>query len=141
MSQTVFEKVISGEYEGSFVYKDEVCVAFMDLHPLNDGHVLVVPRKPVEKLTSLDAETATHIFAVAQRILKAIENSGIKTEGANLFLSDGEAAGQDVPHIHLHIVPRYSGDRIQISFGKEVTKASRNNLNQVAEKICAALNS
>ncbi len=80
MAKTVFEKVISGEFEGSFVYKDEICVCFMDLNPLNPGHVLVVPRQAVERLSLLNAQTAVHLFEVAQKILKAIEQSDVKSK-------------------------------------------------------------
>ena len=135
MNKTIFEKIILGEYEGSFVYQDEICVAFMDLNPINNGHVLVVPREPVERLTNLNSDTASHLFVVAQKVLKAIENSGLRIEGANLFLSDGEVAGQEVPHVHLHVVPRFFGDGIKISFGKNALRASREELNQIAEKI------
>ncbi len=137
---TVFEKVISGEFDGSFVYKDDVCVAFMDLNPLNSGHVLVVPREPVELLTSLNPETAAHLFAVGQKILKALQSSGVKYEGANVFLSNGEVAGQEVPHVHLHILPRFSGDGLKMFSGRTVRSVSRDELNTVAAMIVKALN-
>ena len=82
---TVFEKIISGEFVGSFVHQDEMCVAFMDIHPLNSGHVLVLPRTPVERLCGLDPSIASHLFVTAQKILKAIEASSLRCEGANLF--------------------------------------------------------
>lgn len=135
MARTVFEKIISGELEGSFVYQDQTCVAFMDLNPLNSGHVLVVPREPVERLSSLNPKTAMNLFEVAQRILKAIEKSNLQSEGANLFLSDGEVAGQEVPHVHLHIVPRFLEDGIKISFGKSFRRESRAELDRVAAEI------
>lgn len=135
MAKTVFEKVISGELDGSFVYKDDICVAFMDLNPLNPGHVLVVPKEPIERLTSLDSAAASHLFKVAQKILKAIEGSSLKHEGANIFLSDGKVAGQEVPHVHLHVVPRFSDDGMTVSFGKLFRKESREELNRVAAMI------
>lgn len=139
MAKTVFEKVISGEFDGSFVYKDEVCVAFMDLNPLNPGHVLVVPREPVERFSLLNSNIAIHLFEIAQKILKAIEASSLRSEGANIFLSDGEIAGQEVPHVHLHIVPRFSGDGMRISFGKTLRAESREELNRVAAIITTSI--
>ncbi|MNS90641.1 HIT-like protein [compost metagenome] len=132
MSKTIFEKVISGQFEGSFVYKDETCVAFMDLNPLNEGHVLIAPIEPVARLTDLNPKTAAHLFVIAQKVLKAIEQSEIKCEGANIFMSDGEIAGQEVPHVHLHVVPRFSNDGIRISFGKSFCRAERTELNRIA---------
>lgn len=139
MNKTVFEKVISGEFEGSFVYKDTICAVFMDLNPLNPGHVLVVPLKPVERLTSLDSKVAGHLFEIAQKVLKAIEMSGIKIDGANVFLSDGEIAGQEVPHVHLHVVPRFNGDGMRVSFGKPFRREDRKELNRIAGIIASAM--
>ncbi len=139
MVATLFEKVINGEFEGSFVFKDDTCAAFMDLNPLSEGHVLVVPRSPVERLANLEPEVAAHLFRVAQRILRAIEASGIPCEGANLFLSDGKIAGQEVPHVHLHIVPRHSGDGISVSFGKAYQRSDRAKLNAIAGQIARHL--
>lgn len=139
MPRTVFEKIVTGEFEGSFVFKDELCVGFMDLNALNDGHILIVPRVAVARLTDLDPNVAAHLFKIAQKILKAIETSEIKCDGANLFMSDGEIAGQEVPHVHLHIVPRFIGDGIKISFGKAFQRADRSELNRIAAKIVALL--
>lgn len=139
MTKTIFERVLSGEYEGSFVYRDATCAAFMDLNPLNPGHVLVVPIEPVERLSLLDSKVGVHLFEIAQRILRAIETSGLKIEGANIFLSDGEVAGQEVPHVHLHVVPRFNGDGIKVSFGKPFRREDRQELNRVAAMIARAM--
>ena len=139
MSKTIFEKVISGEFEGSFVYKDDLCVAFMDLNPLNPGHVLVVPREAVDRLSLLSASTAGHLFSVAQKILKAIEASDLKCDGANLFMSDGEIAGQEVPHVHLHILPRIKGDGVKVLQGHSVKKVDRTELNRLAGIIAKSI--
>lgn len=135
---TVFERVISGEFEGSFVYRDEICVAFMDLNPLNPGHTLIVPKEPVDRLSSLNPKTAAHLFEVAQKILEAMEKSTLKIEGANIFLSDGEVAGQEVPHVHLHVVPRFKGDGIKVTFGKAFRQENREELNRIAALISSA---
>ncbi|MBK7890150.1 MAG: HIT domain-containing protein [Bdellovibrionales bacterium] len=136
---TVFEKVIAGDFEGSFVYRDDICVAFLDINPINAGHVLVVPRKPIARLTELESPIAAHLFVTAQRILEAIEKSGLMCEGANIFLSDGEVAGQEVPHVHLHIVPRFKGDGISLSFGRPFEKPIRNELNRIAARIASSM--
>jgi histidine triad (HIT) family protein len=76
---------------------------------------------------------------VAQKILKAIEVSALNCEGANIFISDGKIAGQEVPHVHLHIVPRFSGDGIKVSFGKPHRRDGREELNKIASIISASL--
>ena len=107
---TIFSKILAGEAPASFVYRDERVAAFMDIRPLNTGHVLVVPVQPTTYLSDLDDATAAQMFVVARRVAAAIRQSGVKCEGINLFLADGEAAGQDVFHVHLHVFPRFADD-------------------------------
>lgn len=136
MSDCVFCKIIRRELPASFVYEDETCVGFLDIHPINEGHVLIVPKQHRERLTQLEPKTAGHLFEVGQKVLKAIEQSGIRCEGANLFLSDGAAAGQEVMHSHLHITPRFRGDGQRAGFSHaDPDQYSRKRLDEIAEKI------
>ena len=140
MSETIFSKILTEETEASFVYRDELVSAFMDIHPVNPGHTLVIPNKPVANLQDLDNETAGRMFTVAKQISTAIRNSDISCDGINLILADGEAAGQEVFHVHLHVVPRTVGD----GFGFRYTdpsfqRADRPALNQTAEQIKSVL--
>lgn len=130
----IFCKIIKGEASGSFVYRDEVCTAFLDIHPINSGHVLVVPNEHIESVDQLLDVTASKMFNVARKILKALKISEIRMDGANIFLSNGEAAGQEVPHCHIHIVPRYMSDGQRIGF-KHQSNVSRETLNQIAQTI------
>lgn len=107
---TVFSRILAGEAAASFVYRDDICAAFMDIRPINRGHVLVVPLEPASCLAALNEDTAAHLMRVGHRIAAAIRGSGLPCEGINLFLADGEAAGQEVFHVHLHIIPRFRGD-------------------------------
>jgi len=109
--------------------------SFYGPHPPNEGHVLVVPRQAAGRLTQLEPALAEHLFRIAQTILTAIEKSDIPCDGANLFLSDGEIAGQDVPHVHLHIVPRFAQDQLKVSFGRAPLQPTRSDLDQTAQKI------
>jgi len=96
MDDAVSREILSGTPPASFVYRDKLVSAFMDIQPINPGHVLVVPNKPVENLNDLDEKTAGHLFVVASRIAEAIRNTDLKCEGVNMFLADGEATGQEV---------------------------------------------
>ncbi|MDB2447157.1 HIT domain-containing protein, partial [bacterium] len=116
MENCIFCKILKGEANASFIFKDKMTAAFMDLNPVNRGHVLVVPDVHHERFTAIETDIVGEMFKVAQKILKAIEKSEIPCEGANLFLSDGEVAGQEVPHSHLHIAPRFKGDGHQMGF-------------------------
>jgi histidine triad (HIT) family protein len=137
---TTFERVISGELPGSFVHRDDRVVAFMSLGVINDEHCLVVPMKPASCLAELDEETASHSFAVALRIAAAIRETDLKCEGVNLFLADGAAAGQDVFHVHLHVIPRYEGDEFDVKVPERFWKpAPREVLDRQAAKIRRSL--
>jgi len=90
----------------------------MDIRPVNPGHVLVVPHTHAVLFSELDKESIGHMFQVAQQINTALRASGIKCEGVNLFLADGRAAGQEVMHVHLHVIPRYHGDGHHLRFSQ-----------------------
>lgn len=132
----IFSDILSGEAEGSFVYRDNLVSAFMDIEPVNRGHVLVVPNKPGASISDLDDETAARIFNVAKRIATAIRQSDLPCDGINFYLADGEAAGQEVFHVHLHVVPRVKGDGFQLKFpGTGQFKTPRSELDSVANLI------
>ena len=87
----------------------------MTIGPVNPGHLLVLPRAHAPYLADLDETTGGHLFAVAMRMAAAIRASGLRCEGINLFLADGEAAFQEVFHLHVHVFPRFAGDDFGIS--------------------------
>ncbi len=122
MADCVFCNIVAGELPASIVYEDETCTAFMDIQPVNPGHVLVTPNAHASMLADLDPETGGQLFRVAQRIAQAMRESGIRCEGINLFLADGSAAGQDVFHVHLHVIPRHRGDGFGFRFGPHYGK-------------------
>jgi len=136
----IFCRILKDELEASFVYEDEICAAFMDIQPVNRGHLLVVPKRHAPFLADLDAEEGAQIFRVAQSLSAALRKSGVKCEGVNFFLADGEAAMQEVFHVHLHVFPRYKNDGFGLKFAPEYYKqAERAELNEVAEKIRSVL--
>lgn len=94
----------------SFVHEGERTVVFMDVQPVVRGHMLVVPRAHAASLAELDPEDGAELFRVGQRAAAALRGSALRCEGVNLFLADGEAAGQEVFHVHLHVIPRHADD-------------------------------
>src|SRR4029434_8216268 len=143
MSQTtdcIFCKILSGELEVSMVYQDDRCSAFMDIQPVNPGHTLVVPNRHATNLAELDEADGARMFRVAQRLAEALYQCGVRSEGVNFFLADGEAAGQEVFHVHLHVLPRFVGDGFGLKFGPHYAdKPERKELNEIADKIRNAL--
>lgn len=136
MPACIFCEILAGRALGSFVYRDDLCAAFMDIHQPTLGKVLIVPNAHATHLADLPLETGAHMFRVAHQLAAALRRSGVRCDGVNLFLSDGEAAGQDVFHVHLHVVPRFAGDGIRLRFGQtHAIYPSRDELDRVAEQI------
>lgn len=109
---TIFDKIISGGLPASFVWQDELCVAFMDINPTSAGHVLVVPRKSVVTLAELTAKERAALWELANRIAVA-QQQALGSKAQHFWVNDGRAAGQSVPHVHIHVMPRYGGDRLR----------------------------
>jgi histidine triad (HIT) family protein len=136
----IFCRIVSGRLPSSIVYADDLVTAFMDIQPVNAGHVLVVPNRHATFLADLDDESAADMFRVARRLAAALRNSGLLCEGVNLFLADGEAAMQEVMHCHLHVFPRYRGDGFGLTFGPDYkNKPPREALEAAAQRIRDAL--
>ena len=111
----VFCEIVAGRSPASVVYDDDRCLAIMTIGPVNPGHLLVLPKAHAPYLVDLDEAMGGHLFAVGMRMAAAIRASGLRCEGINLFLADGEAAFQEVFHAHLHVFPRFTGDRFGIT--------------------------
>lgn len=142
VSDCVFCEIVAHRAEATLVRQDDLVTAFMDTQPVNAGHVLVVPNEHATFLADLPEETGTHMFRVAQRVARALRDSGLPCEGVNLFLADGEAAGQEVFHVHLHVFPRVSDDGFGFRFGESYfSKPTREELDERGRSIEAALQS
>lgn len=140
MSDCIFCDIISGKLPSSVVYQDARCSAFMDIQPVNTGHILVIPNSHATRLADLDEDIGADLFRVAQRIAAALRMSGLKCEGVNLFLADGVAAGQEVFHVHLHVFPRHRGDGFGLKFPPGYAdKPERQELDAIALQIRNAL--
>ena len=98
------------------IYQDDICTGFMDIQPINSGHLLIIPNEHFAGLDDLPPEIGQHIFVVGQRLALALRGSGLQCEGINFFLADGKAAMQEVFHFHLHVIPRYEDDGFGFQF-------------------------
>jgi diadenosine tetraphosphate (Ap4A) HIT family hydrolase len=110
----VFCSIVAGRAEVSLVHADDAVLAFMDIAPVNPGHILVIPRAHAPHLADLDEDDGARMWRVAHRVAGALRQSGLRAEGVNFFLADGAAAFQEVFHIHLHVFPRYRGDGFRV---------------------------
>ncbi|MDQ1317929.1 MAG: histidine triad family protein [Candidatus Poribacteria bacterium] len=140
MSNCIFCEIIAGKALASIVYQDDLVIAVMDIHPVNPGHLMVIPKKHVAYMDEMDENTGMHLFRIAMRLQQSIRKSGVRCEGINLFLADGEAASQEIIHLHLHVFPRFNGDSFKIDADWSVNP-SRQELDEVAKKINKAYTS
>ena len=139
-SGCAFCDIVNGKAPSSVVYSDDVVMAFMDIRPVNAGHLLVVPRGHARHLADMPLDTGARLFRVGMRLAAAVRRSGVPCEGVDLFLADGEAAGQEVFHVHLHVIPRFWGDGFGFRFGPGYGKLpGRAELDDVATGIRAAI--
>lgn len=132
MRECVFCRIIRGELPAVKVYENDLVVAFLDIYPINPGHVLVVPKRHVTRLEELSDEEARDLVLAAARLAPAIVRA-VKAEGYNIVMNIGKAAGQEIEHLHLHIVPRFSDDGCR--FDCRRLKLSKEELERIGEEI------
>lgn len=116
MNNCIICQLVNEKIEVTKVYEDDLVVAVMDIQPINPGHLFISPKKHFELLSELGEDLVAHIFKIAIRLGDALRKSGLKCEGVNFFLADGEAAMQEIPHVHLHVIPRIKGDGFGLKF-------------------------
>jgi len=120
----VFCRIISGELDSAAVYEDESTLAFLDLRQSNEGHVLVVPRNHIEQIYDLDELTASALASTVRRIARAVRRV-YAPDGLSIWQSNGSAAGQEVPHVHWHVFPRYTDDGHLVVYPRDLAGRAR----------------
>lgn len=128
----IFCKIIDGEIPSHTVYEDENMIAFLDVNPVSKGHTLVVPKEHVENIH--EAEGMDYLFDGLVNVSNAVKEA-FNPEGVNIAQNNGEAAGQEVFHLHFHITPIYDGNELDITYnrselddGKEIAEEIGNEL-------------
>jgi histidine triad (HIT) family protein len=134
-SANVFAKILRGELPCVKVYEDKQTLAFMDIMPSTEGHTLVVPREQAETIFDLSPDAAAALIKTTQRVAKAVREA-LACPGVMLVQLNGAAAGQSVPHVHFHIVPRTAGLDLKLH-GRAMAKPET--LEPIAAKIRAVL--
>jgi histidine triad (HIT) family protein len=113
----VFCAIVAGEAPAIPIYEDGDYLAILDIRPFTRGHTLVFPKLHTVDLTDTPAQTVADLAAVGQRIARAARKSGLHADGNNVVINDGKSAFQRVFHIHLHVIPRQSGDKLSFAKG------------------------
>ncbi len=133
----IFCEIVQGKKDGHFIYEDENYVAFLDKYPIDTGHSLVMPREHFEKITNMTAEKVGELFSKIPKIAKAVIEA-TKADAFSVAQNNGRAAKQIVPHVHIHIIPRYES-RETIWTRREIAK--ENELKILAERIRKSIKS
>ena len=136
MSECIFCRIVAKQIPATVVHEDEDTLAFMDIGQVNPGHVLVTVKKHADNIFSLDEAQAAAVFRSAAKVARAIRGA-FEPQGLSVYQANGRAAGQTVFHLHIHLVPRYEGDGMALTW--PVKNPPREKLVKYAEKIRAKL--
>lgn len=133
----LFCGIVNGRIDSHVLYEDAHAFAFLDVNPVSRGHALVIPKTHADTFTDLDDEEAGALFRAVRRVADGLEDA-LEPAGLNLLQSNGEAAGQEILHMHVHLIPRYAdGDGLHLSFDQqELDEAAAHDIvEQVVERL------
>lgn len=129
----IFCKIAAGEIPSVRVYEDDRVLAFMDINPLSKGHLLIIPKAHAATIYEITEDDFLAVMSATHKLADAVKKA-LNPDGINLLQLNGRAANQVVPHLHMHIVPRWSGDGLTISQW-DMVAGDMENIKAVAEKI------
>jgi len=132
----IFCKIIQGEIPSFKVYEDQDTLAFMDINPANEGHILVIPKQHAADLYTVSDQAIACTVRTAKKVAAAVQQS-LNPAGLNLVQCNGPAAAQSVMHFHMHVLPRRTGDELKMNWG--IVPGDMHAIGQLAERIRARL--
>ena len=136
MADCIFCKIVAGQIPCTKVYEDEHVLSFLDISPISPGHTLLIPKKHYEAVSEMSAAEVSALFRPVA-VLAAAVKAAVKADGLNVLQNNGASAGQVVPHLHIHLIPRWPGDGL--GFRWPSRKADMDMLVQQAAAIRASL--
>ena len=134
----VFCSIVRGEAESATLFEDDSTLAFLDLRQSNEGHVLVVPKRHFEQIYDLEEEIASALAKTVRKVARAVRRV-YEPEGLSIWQSNGAAAFQEVPHVHWHLLPRYTNDGLLVVYPKGVAGRARSRSVQFLKSISGPL--
>lgn len=132
----IFCKIVAGQLPCFKLFEDEATIAFMDINPVNPGHALAVAKGHWPTIDVIPADVLAAVAQTAQRVAKAAMRA-LEPSGVNLLQSNGAGAGQSVPHLHVHILPRHPGDKVRVNW--TYTPGDKAEIQAICERLKAAL--
>lgn len=136
----VFCSIVAGDIPARTVYETDEVLAFLDANPLARGHTLVIPKTHAARVADLDGDRASALFDAVAELTPRVQEA-VDADAANVGINDGEAAGQEVPHVHAHVIPRFEGDGGAPihAVGGDRPDLSEEELDAVAEEVAATI--
>ncbi|MFH0711194.1 MAG: HIT family protein [Candidatus Aenigmatarchaeota archaeon] len=132
----IFCQIALGKIPAKVVYQDGEVLAFLDINPSNKGHVLVIPKKHYPDLSDIPEHDFKHFMGVVKRVGEAVI-VGTKAEGLNIVQNNGKVAGQVIPHLHYHVIPRFTGDELQLGSWRHLKYDKDEEMDKLRESISA----
>ena len=132
----VFCKIVKGDIKPHTVFENEKTLAFLDANPLTKGHTVIIPKIHVSKLEKLDEDTAEAFFRTIHKLVAPIQNA-VGAQATTIGINNGKESGQDIPHVHAHIIPRFPGDNggSMHSIMRRRPRVSQEEMQKIAENI------
>ena len=115
MESCIFCKIIKGKIPCTKIYEDKNVLAFLDISPVNKGHALVMPKKHFDTLMDVPDDLLCEAMKIVKKLSKAVMKA-VKADGINISINNYKAAGQLVPHLHVHIIPRFKDDSLKLDW-------------------------
>lgn len=135
MTDCIFCDIAKGQAKASIVYEDDRSVAFMDLMPVTQGHLLIIPKAHVRNIYDCPPELTAHLMAITTQLAEPLRQA-TNCDGCNVFVANEAVAGQEIWHLHVHLIPRYQGDDFGFRFPSNYPQeASRDELDQTASEV------
>ena len=138
VSDCVFCSIVRGDVDSATIFEDDATLAFLDLRQSNEGHVLVVPKRHFEQIYDLEEEIASALAKTVRKVARAVRRV-YEPEGLSIWQSNGAAAFQEVPHVHWHLLPRYTNDGLLVVYPKGVAGRARSRSVQFLKSIAGPL--
>lgn len=130
---TVFEMIINGDIPSVRIYEDEKCLVILDINPVEKGHSLVISKTPYPVFTDCPDEELAHLMSVAKKVDLRLREV-LHCDGTNILINNGSASGQEIPHLHIHVIPRFTEDGQKFGFTK--SEYAEGEISTMGEKLC-----
>lgn len=130
--ETIFSKIIKGTIPSVKLHEDDLCISILDINPVCKGHLLIIARDPYPTISECPDETLGHMMHLAKEADKKLR-AVLHCDGTNIMINNGKASGQEVPHLHIHVIPRFEDDNQKLGFIK--TTYAEGELAQYGERL------